>query len=543
MWCNLLLSSAETIVSSKKSSNMRDGQGCLLPVLRRYIEPEGEEHLMVQLLLPTKSCKAKVVQHLDVKPHSLSEKRKKRPRRAKSVFGSKIAIRMLDTGVLQDCAMRENAPDADGEIVSLRVCAVATVGPSDSASIMQNVSVITSKMAESKATTLGSPFWTSILDSSTVKDQEDYGKSKEAQKDEDVVDKSYIPGLPDAVALLCLAYVPVTKHWLLASLSRKHRELVRDSLLFSVRFQNHILDQWICIYTSGIDGWRAFKPRQDCWNNLPRASVDPNFETADKESLAAGTHLLWVAQVAFEFACYKYDVVSDSWERGPRMVNPRCLFGSATCGQYAYVAGGFSVGGMQFNVLNSAERYDSLTGKWEPLPPMNTPRHKCSGFFMDGKFYVIGGKTRNHEQLTSGEEFDPVKNVWRTIEDMYSAPALPPTYEPSPPLVAVAGNELYAIESSTNLLKVYEKDTNRWRALGLVPVRADFCNGWGLAFKALGDRLFVIGGHRYSSGGVEGIAVFSCRPQPGASAPEWQLVNNQCEGTGSFLFNCAVMAF
>ena len=70
----------------------------------------------------------------------------------------------------------------------------------------------------------------------------------------------------------------------------------------------------------------------------------------------------------------------------------------------------------------------------------------------------------------------------------------------------------------------------------------DFCNGWGLAFKALGNELFVIGGHRVSNEEREGVAVFSWRPQHGASAPEWQLVNSRVTGTGNFLFNCAVMA-
>ena len=224
------------------------------------------------------------------------------------------------------------------------------------------------------------------------------------------------------------------------------------------------------------------------------------------------------------------------------MVNSRCLFASASCGHYAFVAGGFTVGGMQFNVLNTSERYDSIKGIWEPLASMATPRHKCSGFFMDGKFYVIGGKSMTHEPLTSGEEYDPEKNVWRTIENMYPIPPSTPSFEPSPPLVAVAGNELYAIDSSSNLLKVYDKQSITWKVLGSVPVRADFCNGWGLAFKALGDEIFVIGGHRVSNEEREGVAVFSWRPRPSDSAPEWKLVNSRVTGTGNFLFNCAVMA-
>ncbi|MCO5614237.1 hypothetical protein L7F22_068517 [Adiantum nelumboides] len=156
------------------------------------------------------------------------------------------------------------------------------------------------------------------------------------------------------------------------------------------------------------------------------------------------------------------------------MVNSCCLFASA------FTAGGITVCGLQFDVLNTAELCDSSKGVWEPLPHMVTPRYKCSGFFMDEKFYVIGGKTMNHEPLMSGEEFDLVKNIWRTIENMYCMlDVLGPT-----PLVAVVGNELYAIESISNLLKVYEKKSKILKVLGKVPVRAHFCDSWGLAFEA-----------------------------------------------------------
>lgn len=523
MLCGFLLSLQETRVSTKEFSSMRDGQGCLLPVLRHCRVPEEDQHLMVQLLLP-QICTAEVVQHLhDVKSLSLPEEKRKKPRRTKPNSSGELAIRVLD---LQDFA----ANTGEG-FVSQDVLVVA-----DETVVLDGRPITPWRSPVIAYKTV------SVSNHRIVKQQVGPGKSEEAQNDEEVVDESYIPGLPDSVALICLAYLPLTQHRMLALLSHRHRELVRDSSLLRLRRQYQIGEQWICIYTSGNNGWNAFDPKQNRWRNLPHAIVDPNFDLSDKESLAAGPHLLWLGREAFEFACYKYDLMSNSWERGPRMLNPRCLFGSATCGEYAFVAGGFSVGGMQFNVLNTAERYDSSKGIWEPIPPISTPRHKCSGFFMDGKFYIIGGKTRDHEQLTSGEEYDPVRNVWRTIENMYLAPVSTPSIEPSPPLVAVASNELYAIESSSNLLKAYEKRSNTWKVLGQVPVRADFCNGWGLAFKALGDTLYVIGGHRISSQEGEGVAVFSWRPQPGASAPEWQLVNSRVTGTGNFLFNCAVMS-
>lgn len=365
----------------------------------------------------------------------------------------------------------------------------------------------------------------------------------------------FVPGLDDEIALRCLAFVSLSDRHRLAMVAHRHRRLIRSSLLFDLRRLYKVVEQWVCIYTSGHNGWMAFDPKQNVWRNLPPANVDPLFKLSDRESLSAGTHLLWLGREAFEFACYKYDLITNGWERGPPMVNSRCLFASASCGEFAYVAGGFKVSGNMVisvaDVLNNAERYDARLGRWEPLPPMEIPRQKCSGVFMDSKFYVIGGKDSEHNPLTSGEVYDPATKSWKTIPNMYIPPMTTPSFEPSPPLVAVANNELYAIESSTNLLKGYNKSTNTWKDLGPVPVRTDVCNGWGLAFKALGNELFVIGGYHQSSQAREGVAVFSLKPRlnaaapewhPGAPLPDWKLVNLRVRGNGSFLYNCAVMS-
>eukprot|EP00494_Astrolonche_serrata_P017316 UN17498 len=70
------------------------------------------------------------------------------------------------------------------------------------------------------------------------------------------------------------------------------------------------------------------------------------------------------------------------------------------------------------SVLSSAELYNSETKSWITLLSMNKRRRMCSGVFMDGKFYVIGGMASNTEVLTCGEEYDLEKGTWRLIENM-----------------------------------------------------------------------------------------------------------------------------
>lgn len=211
------------------------------------------------------------------------------------------------------------------------------------------------------------------------------------------------------------------------------------------------------------------------------------------------------------------------------MNEPRCLFGSASLEEIAIVAGGC----VQNTVLRSAELYNSETGTWEILPSMNKARKMCSGVFMDGKFYVIGGNVSNKESYTCGEEYNLETKTWKIIPNM--SPVRSAATE-APPLVAVVNNELYAADYAEKELRKYDKKNNSWFTLGRLPERAVSTNGWGLAFRACGERLIVIGGPRAVGGGF--IELNSWVPNNGP--PQWNMLASK--HSGSFVYNCAVMA-
>ncbi|KAI5066725.1 hypothetical protein GOP47_0019349 [Adiantum capillus-veneris] len=349
---------------------------------------------------------------------------------------------------------------------------------------------------------------------------------------------TYFPGLMDDAALRCLAFVALSDLGRLSRVATPFRDLVKSRLILKLRQMYGMVEHLVFTYASGPSNWTAYDVNRNVWTTLPPANEDSVFLGSDKESLSAGTQVLWFGNRLFDFVYYRYDLVTNSWDMGPPMINPRCLFASASFGDFAYVAGGFGPANDSgaLTILSSAEKYDSLTGQWEALPPMSTPRQKCAGFFMDGKFHVIGGRDANHQPIMSGEEYNPVTGAWRTIPDMYFAPAVHrrDMVNPPPPLVAVVNNQLYAVETTTNALKIYNKQINTWTNLGYLPVPADFRNGWGIAFKGLGDTLFVLGDR-------QGIAAFGWRPGPSVAVPNWQLLSHRARGVNSFLYNCAVM--
>ncbi|KAF3455009.1 hypothetical protein FNV43_RR05457 [Rhamnella rubrinervis] len=344
---------------------------------------------------------------------------------------------------------------------------------------------------------------------------------------------SLLPGLIDDVALNCLALASRSDYASLACINTKFNKLIRSGFLYGLRKQLGNVEHWVYMVCE-LKEWQAFDLVSRKWMTLPRMPCDECFNHADKESLAVGSQLLVFGRELMDFAIWKYSVIHHSWAKCQGMNRPRCLFGSGSLGSIAIFAGGSDKNG---NVLKSAELYDSISGRWEMLPNMHTPRRLCSGFFMDGKFHVIGGMSSPTVSLTCGEEYDLETKKWKRIENMY--PYVNQAAQ-APPLVAVVDNQLFMVEHLTNMVKKYDKKKNTWDLLGRLPVRADVANGWGLAFKACGKELLVVGGQSGPEG--ERIVLNACCPMSGVSngTLDWKVLGVK-EHVSVFVYNCAVM--
>lgn len=342
---------------------------------------------------------------------------------------------------------------------------------------------------------------------------------------------SLITPLGRELTIDCLLCLSRSDYGSIARLSRNFRDLIRSGELYRLRRQSGITEYWV-YFSCNVLEWEAYDPYRGRWiTSIPK--MPPNFECfvlADKESLAVGTELLVFGIEVGSHIVLRYSILTNGWSAGVGMNSPRCLFGSASIGEKAIVAGGF---GAQKTVLNSAELYDSEKQTWTSLPRMNKARKMCSGVFMDNKFYVIGGVTGTNEVLTCGEEYDLETGNWRVIPNMSAGLNVPAG---APPLVAVVKNELYAADYAENEVRKYDKRNNAWITLGKLPPRSASVNGWGLAFRACGERLIVIGGPRASGGGM--IELNSWVPNEGGP-PEWEMVASR--HSGNFVFNCAVM--
>ncbi|KAF3575336.1 hypothetical protein F2Q69_00061284 [Brassica cretica] len=299
---------------------------------------------------------------------------------------------------------------------------------------------------------------------------------------------SLIPGMNKDDSISCLLSCSRADYCSIASVSRSLRALIRSGEIYRLRRLQGTLEHWV-YFSCHLNEWEAFDPRSKRWMRLP--SMPQN-------------------------ECFSY-------------------------GEIAVLAGGCDSNG---RILDTAEMYNSEDQTWSVLPAMNKRRKMCSGVFMDGKFYVIGGigvgEGNEPKVLTCGEEFDMKTRVWREIPDMspprsnqgngMSAAAM------APPLVAVVNDQLYAADHAGMAVRRYDKESRVWVQVGSLPEQAGSMNGWGLAFRACGDQVIVIGGPKAPGEGF--IELNSWVPSHGA--PQWHLLGKK--QSVNFVYNCAVMS-
>lgn len=345
------------------------------------------------------------------------------------------------------------------------------------------------------------------------------------------------PCLSDELETTILARMPRSQHWKLCFLNKRFLSLVKSGEVYKIRKELGFKEPSVFMLASGESNWWGMDWPFKSSRKLPTIPSDYNFEFGDKESFTAGSHLLVSGKEFDGPVIWRYESKTNEWLKGPSMNNPRCLFASATCGTFAFVAGGLDTNTYS-QVLDTAEKYNSENQSWEPLPKMNQKRKFCSGCYMDNRFYVMGGQDEHQKDLTCGEFFDAKTNSWNLIPHMLKD--IPVSVSQSPPLIAVANNELYTLDASSNELKVYLKGSNLWKKLGQVPVRADAQGGWGVAFKSLGDELLVIGAPSVSHT-ERALTIYTCCPDPTVEKLGWRQIDCGSIQLNHFIHNCAVM--
>ncbi len=129
---------------------------------------------------------------------------------------------------------------------------------------------------------------------------------------------------------------------------------------------------------------------------------------------------------------WEFDPAADSWKALPPLPGKRGAAIAAEVGGKIYVIGGATtVEGSKdpfftfmgpARVLGTNDVYDPATNKWQSREPMSVPRNHAFSGVVNGKIYVIGGRTGHGFILSATntdvvEEYNPVSNTWSAPKD------------------------------------------------------------------------------------------------------------------------------
>jgi N-acetylneuraminic acid mutarotase len=198
---------------------------------------------------------------------------------------------------------------------------------------------------------------------------------------------------------------------------------------------------------------------------------------------------------------FVYDELNDSWSPVASMLFFHALTPAVgVFNDKVYVAGGANGGGGN-SMQNQVEVYDPVANTWSALQPMRDGRNHCGGAFIDGKFYVVGGR-RRVRAVDSNEVYDPQTNTWERRAPLPTARGGIGVAAVNGELFVFGGETLYPNGGGEvhGEIEVFNPATNTWRSLSPMPTPRH-----GIWATVIGNNIFLPGGGIVSGFGATNV--------------------------------------
>ncbi|XP_078445117.1 galactose oxidase/kelch repeat superfamily protein isoform X2 [Wolffia australiana] len=353
--------------------------------------------------------------------------------------------------------------------------------------------------------------------------------------------QALIPGLPDELALLCLAQISHGHHGALECVSRRWRDALRSDDYARIKARERLCGDWLFVLTDETTpaGWRAYDPSADRWRPLPRTSAETSHHGFGCAALDGRLLVLGgctgPSSKGPTSRVLGFDPCTCRWTELAPMATPRANFACAVLGGRVFVAGGCA--STDSEGLAAAEAYDPLRNKWEGLPEMPVALEACWGLSQGRRFHVVSWPWKH-------VVFDPASGSWEV------GPAGWELERPDPGLAAAAlDGRVYGVLDEG--LAVLEPWSGRWKLLGepplfKVPSHGRRIRPSGGALAALRGWVYMVGGKgiAYDADTCSyNIVKFDCalRCRPGDSGPiRWLDARPLFRASGSVV-GCAAL--
>jgi N-acetylneuraminic acid mutarotase len=172
------------------------------------------------------------------------------------------------------------------------------------------------------------------------------------------------------------------------------------------------------------------------------------------------------------------------------MPTARILAGSAVVDGKIYVVGGRSVSS---GISKIMEEYDPAADTWRGRALMPTSRQGARAAAVDGIVYAIGGNT-GFTETSAVEAYDPTTNTWAKKTDMPTARSITAAAAVDGKIYVIGGNGENGATFTFRTVEVYDPATDTWTRKADMPTAR-----WSPAADVVDGKIYVFGGgRRYS---------------------------------------------
>lgn len=186
--------------------------------------------------------------------------------------------------------------------------------------------------------------------------------------------------------------------------------------------------------------------------------------------------------------------MSNRWEPMPPMPTPRRWCGAAALTGRVYVIGGHRQG----RTLGTVECFEAESHTWKAMPGLRTPREACAVTMCSGGLYVLGG-SENEQALPTAERLQLVSSehaaaseTWETLEDMPSPRDACAAASAWGRILVAGGRDAFDFLASADLLDVATLGVVEGGWLPLIPMPTPRL---GCTAVACDGCMFICGGH------------------------------------------------
>ncbi|KAI4365583.1 hypothetical protein MLD38_021554 [Melastoma candidum] len=363
-----------------------------------------------------------------------------------------------------------------------------------------------------------------------------------------------IPGLPDDLALRCLAKVSHGYHGRLEAVSKRWKEFIRSEEFSSFKAREGWCGNWLFVLTEGSDDqWVAYDPHADIWHPLPKIEREQPCKHLGFSCVCVGNKFLVIGG-AYSFSdptsshkkpvitndVFQFDPFRKVWTQASSMMTPRSHFACSVVAGKVYVAGGRNMTNPRGLVI--AEVYDPLRDRWEELVPMHLPQMDCIGLSYKGKFHVLSDQVGLLDENMS-QVFCPLSGTWSVVQDSW-----PFSRAMQVAVQVMEEDHIYTlVDWGESLIKTRDSGEAEWYNVGKVPpvILPDHSRPlevFDYGFAALGRELYVMGGKvlKWEESGAGSFNIGKLNRvrvcDPSVSPLKWREARSMClKACGSIL--------